>query len=113
MKWVITRRIEEALTQEGVELTIESSKKSDYITTSNGVIRVSDHDALTGRSACADVQINVSDAKVDDYDGKWFASLDYNDGLDFCEEVPFSSKEEAEAHNENCIIKEVMRIINK
>jgi hypothetical protein len=119
MNWTITDRVKEEIENKyGIVCTVESSKTSDYIKlptscTSAGSIRISDHDAMTGRSDCALVSFTMADLNVEEWDGKWEANLEFDGLLEFGAEKPFDTMEAAENHNHWCMMQEIIRLIEK
>ena len=115
MNYLITYEIEKAIiNQLGYKTIIDNSKTSDYISFDvdgfSHSVRISDHDALTGRSSCSLVSVNVLEINVEEWGGKFEANLDYDcDGInDWDAEIGFDTKEEAEKHNLNAVISEVI-----
>lgn len=119
MNWVITRKIQEFLNSKfDLTIKLDSSKTSDYLSFDidgfSHSIRISDHDALTCRSACALVSINVSEIKIEEWAGKFEASLDYDETgiIEWGAEKEFETKEEAEVNNLNAVLSEVSYVVN-
>lgn len=118
MNWTITDILKEKLEKEmKIKLDIECSKTSDYIKLptrdgSTESIRISNHDALTGRSACALLSFNISDFRVDEWNGMFESNLDWDDGyLEFNAEKPFDTMKEAKEHNIASAMKEIKKVI--
>jgi len=108
MNWQITERIKNKFELEGFQIAIESSKTTDYITLSieggwrDYTIRISDHDAMTGRSKCADIGWNTSELHSE-WDGKFEGLACDEDG----DPIEFDTKEEKDAANINVILEDV------
>ena len=67
MNYSISNKVADFFTEKGYNVSLENSKTSDYLRITNPadkygfklVIRFSDHDAMTGRSECADLDYNM------------------------------------------------------
>ena len=104
-------------------IDVDSSKSSDYLTLSKSgdkygfqlVVRISDHEAMTGRSACAAVQLITTDLFSGTYAGKFLSNVIIDEDfeqMDF-EEIEFDTKEERYLHVLNVAIYEINREAKK
>lgn len=116
MNYTLSNRIADTFTNKGYNVACEASKSSDYLRITNPsdkygfklVVRISNHDALTGRSECADLQYNTQEMFKGEWQGK-FESMFGFDGDDFDTTGNFEYNTEAE-RNEivfNVIIDEI------
>lgn len=116
MNYELSYKIEEVYKAKGYNVKLECSKSSDYlrITKQNDkydfklVIRLSDHDSLTGRSACADLQYITSEMFKGVWQGK-FESLFGFDEDDFstCGNFEYDTEVERNKAIFNVIIAEI------
>jgi hypothetical protein len=103
----------------GFTVTLDASKTSDYVTITNDnkygmklVIRFSDHDAMTGRSACADLSYVISDLK-DEYAGKFESKISIDEDGDISsDEVEFDTELERDSYLMNVILTEITNKID-
>jgi hypothetical protein len=102
----------------GFTVTLDASKTSDYVTITNDnkygmklVIRFSDHDAMTGRSACADLSYVISDLKDDA--GKFESKISIDEDGDISsDEVEFDTELERDSYLMNVILTEITNKID-
>lgn len=115
MNYLITDKIKMELETLGYIVNVNSSKSSDYISLTKEedaygfrfVVRLSNHDAMTGRSKCADLSYVPHELK-DEWAGKWDAKIDVDEDGDVeYEEVTFDTEEQADAHILKCILIEI------
>jgi len=116
MNYELSNRIAEAYTNKGYNVNLDASKSSDYLRITNPsdkygfklVVRVSNHDAMTGRSECADVQLITREMFGDVWQGKFESNYGF-DGNDFdtCGEYEYDSELEREEVVFNVVIAEI------
>lgn len=120
MTYLLTDEIEREMLNKGYQVDVNGSDSSDYISlTKEGdkyglrfVVRVSNHDAMTGRSKCADLSYVPHELK-DEWAGKWDAKIDVDEDGDVeYEEVTFDTEEQADAHILKCVLIEIENKIN-
>ena len=121
MNYNETHTIKDHFTSLGYSVELSESKSSDYLRLTRDsdkynmkfVIRLSDHDALTGRSACADESFLIPDLK-DTWMGKFESkiSIDEDGDVMYGEEVEFDTEDERDEYLMTCIIKEIENNIN-
>lgn len=88
MNYTLSYKIEEVYKAKGYNVELQCSNSSDYVKITNPadkygfkfVVRLSDHDAMTGRSACADMQIIACEM----WRGTWEGMFESMYGLDEC-----------------------------
>ena len=103
MNYELSNRVAQVYTGKGYNVSLESSKTSDYLRITNPadkygfklVVRFSDHDAMTGRSECADLQYIAGEMFKGVWQGK-FESMFGFDGDDFDTTGDFEYATEAE-----------------
>jgi len=116
MNYELSNRIAEAYTNKGYNVNLDASKSSDYLRITNPsdkygfklVVRVSNHDAMTGRSECADIQLITREMFGDVWQGKFESNYGF-DGNDFdtCGEYEYDSELEREEVVFNVVIAEI------
>lgn len=90
MNYLLSYRIEESLKLNGYNVEMSNSKTSDYIKITKDsdkygfklVVRISDHDAMTGRSECADLHYNTNEMFKGEWKGMFESTFGF-DGDDF------------------------------
>lgn len=103
MNYSQTYKIESEFKSKGYSVELSSSAASDYIKITNPadqygfkfVVRISDHDAMTGRSACADLSYTTTEMFNGEFDGKFLSRLGF-DGADFDTTGDFEYTSESE-----------------
>jgi len=116
MNYLLSNSVKEIFTVKGYDVELNSSKTSDYLRITNPfdkygfklVVRFSDHDAITGRSGCADLQYISTEM----FSGVWnfkFESKFGFDGDDFdtTGEFEYNTEEEREEAVLNVIVAEI------
>lgn len=116
MNYLISNKIAEVYTNKGYNVSLDNSKSSDYLKITNPsdkygfklVVRVSDHDAMTGRSECADIQLITREMYGDLWQGKYESNYGF-DGEDFdtCGSFEYDTEEEREEVVFKVIISEI------
>lgn len=106
MNWSQSYKIEEVYKAKGYNVALSSSKSSDYITITNPadkygfklVVRISDHDAMTGRSECADFQFIHDEWNKGEWDGMFESMYGFDgDYADTTGSFEYASAEERDA----------------
>lgn len=90
MNYDLSDKVAEIYTSKGYSVELNSSKTSDYLRITNQsdkygfklVVRFSDHDAMTGRSECADLQYITTEMFSSVWEGKFESKFGF-DGEDF------------------------------
>ena len=106
MNYLLSYKIEENFKSKGYTVELNNSKSSDYIKITNDndkygfklVVRISDHDAMTGRSECADLQYTTSEMFSWVWKGRFESKFGF-DGDDFDTTGDFEYDTEEERHN--------------
>lgn len=116
MNYNETYQIAENFKLKGYNVKLDSSKTSDYVvlTKENDkynfdfTIRISDHDAMTQASKCADLSYVISELK-DEWNGMFDSkiSIDEDGDVTYSDEVSFKSEEERDSYLLNTIIYEI------
>lgn len=116
MNYSLSYKIEETFKAKGYTVELNNSKSSDYIKITNDadkygfklVIRISDHDAMTGRSECADLQYITTEMFSGIWQGKFESKFGF-DGNDFDTTGGFEYDTEEERYNAvlNVVIAEI------
>lgn len=123
MNYTITEKIKEEIEKRfQINCEIESSKTSDYIkipakNAKTESIRISNHDAMTGRSACSLISFLISDFYAEKIDGKYETLIFFDDEYkmidDLEEEKIFETEEEANDYIFNELIKSIFYDIDE
>lgn len=90
MNYELSNKVAQVYTSKGYNVELNSSKTSDYLRITNPsdkygfklVVRFSDHDAITGRSECADLQYISTEMFSGVWAGKFESKFGF-DGEDF------------------------------
>lgn len=116
MNYDLSDKVAEIYTSKGYSVEINYSKTSDYLRITNQsdkygfklVVRFSDHDAMTGRSECADLQYITTEMFIGVWEGKFESKFGF-DGEDFDTTGYFEYDTEEERYESvlNVIIAEI------
>jgi len=116
MNYELSNKVAEVYTSKGYNVKMEASKSSDYLRITNPsdkygfklVVRFSDHDAMTGRSECADLQYLTTELNTGVWSGKFTSAFGF-DGEDFdtCGEYEYYTEAERSEAVFNVIIAEI------
>lgn len=103
MNYILSYDIEQVYTSKGYDVKMDCSKSSDYLVITNPkdkygfkfVVRISDHDAMTGRSACADMQLITSEMNRGTWNGEFESRYGFDgDDADDCGEYYYATEQE-------------------
>ena len=115
MNYSISNKIAENFTRNGYSVNLESSKTSDYLRITNPadkygfkfVVRFSDHDAMTGRSECADLDYNMT-SLLTTWNSKFESGLIADENGDYDYEVTeFDTQQERDLAFFNGLVAEI------
>lgn len=89
MNYELSYKIEETYKLKGYNVEMSNSNSSDYLRITNPadkynfkyVVRISNHDAMTGRSECADMQLITTEMFGGEFAGMFESNYGF-DGLD-------------------------------
>lgn len=116
MNYELSNKVAEVYTSKGYNVKMEASKSSDYLRITNPsdkygfklVVRFSDHDAMTGRSECADLQYIYGEMNKGMWQGKFESMFGFDgDDFDTCGDFEYDTEEERNEVVFNVIIAEI------
>jgi hypothetical protein len=116
MNYELSSKVSDFYISKGYDVKLNSSKSSDYLRITNSsdkygfklVVRFSDHDAMTSRSECADLQYITTEMFMGVWQGKFESKLGFDgDDFDTTGEFEYDTEKLREEAVYNVIIAEI------
>jgi hypothetical protein len=106
MNYKLSYKIKETYNAKGYNVEMSNSNSSDYLRITNPadkygfkyVVRISNHDAMTGRSECADMQLITTEMFSGEFAGMFESNYGYDGSdADDCGNYEYQTEAEREA----------------